>query len=58
VQIPLELFAVESPHPYARLGAPYGEYSPYYLRDSVVKNLIQAQKYLQELHPHWYIQIF
>lgn len=58
VQIPLELFAVESPHPYEKLGAPYGEHSPYYLRESVVKNLIQAQNYLQEIYPGWYIQIF
>jgi D-alanyl-D-alanine dipeptidase len=58
VQIPLELFAVESPHPYEKLGAPYEEHSPYYLRTSVVKNLIQAQNYLQEIHPGWYIQIF
>ncbi len=58
VKIPLELFAVESPHPYEKLGATYGEYSPYYLRQSVVKNLIEAQNYLQLLHPGWYIQIF
>lgn len=58
VAIPLQLFAVESPHPYEKLGAPYGEHSPYYLRESVVKNLIQAQNYLQEIHPGWYIQIF
>ncbi|MBW4555681.1 MAG: D-alanyl-D-alanine dipeptidase [Trichormus sp. ATA11-4-KO1] len=58
VPIPLELFAVESPHPYEKLGAPYGEHSPYYLRQSVVDNLIQAQNYLQQLHSHWYIQIF
>ena len=58
VKIPLELFAVESPHPYQKLGANYGEHSPYYLRESVISNLIQAQNYLQLLHPHWYIQIF
>ncbi|MBE9053085.1 D-alanyl-D-alanine dipeptidase [Nostocales cyanobacterium LEGE 11386] len=58
VPIPLELFAVESPHPYEKLGAPYGEHSPYYLRQSVVDNLIQAQNYLQQLHSRWYIQIF
>ncbi len=57
-EIPLELFAVESPHPYAKLGAPYGEYSPYYLRQGVVERLIQAQNYLALLHPGWYIQIF
>ncbi|MEA5578420.1 M15 family metallopeptidase [Anabaena sp. UHCC 0451] len=58
VKIPLELFAVETPHPYEKLGANYGEHSPYYLRESVVKNLIKAQNYLQLLHPGWYIQIF
>ncbi|BAT51648.1 Peptidase M15D, vanX D-ala-D-ala dipeptidase [Nostoc sp. NIES-3756] len=58
VEIPLELFAVESPHPYEKLGATYGDYSPYYLRQSVVKNLIQAQNYLELLLPLWRIQIF
>ncbi|WGV27692.1 M15 family metallopeptidase [Halotia branconii] len=58
VKIPLELFAVESPHPYQKLGAPYGEHSPYYLRQSVVDHLIQAQNYLHSLVPNWQIQIF
>jgi D-alanyl-D-alanine dipeptidase len=57
-RIPLELFAVESPHPYEKLGASYGKSSPYYLRESVVESLIQAQNYLQLLHPKWQIQIF
>ncbi|MBG1239772.1 M15 family metallopeptidase [Nostoc sp. NZL] len=56
--IPLELFAVESPHPYEKLGAPYGEHSPYYLRQSIIENLFQAQNYLDVLHPNWRIQIF
>jgi D-alanyl-D-alanine dipeptidase len=58
VKIPLELFAVETPHPYAKLGANYGEHSPYFLRQSVVENLIAAQNYLQLLYPDWRIQIF
>ncbi|WP_017651516.1 M15 family metallopeptidase [Fortiea contorta] len=57
-EIPLELFAVESPHPYEKLGAPYGEISPYYLRQSVIKRLIAAQNYLQLLRRNWRIQIF
>ncbi|MFN6563958.1 MAG: M15 family metallopeptidase [Nostoc sp. ChiSLP01] len=57
-EIPLELFAVESPHPYEKLGAPYGDRSPYYLRQSVIENLIQAQNYLELLYPKWRIQIF
>ncbi|MEH2199522.1 M15 family metallopeptidase [Nostoc sp.] len=58
IKIPLELFAVESPHPYEKLGAPYGKHSPYYLRQRVIENLIQAQNYLDLLHPNWHIQIF
>ncbi|WP_009632045.1 M15 family metallopeptidase [Synechocystis sp. PCC 7509] len=58
VPIPLELFAVESPHPYQLLGATYAEMSPYYLRKSVLDNLIKAQEYLQTKHPGWRIQIF
>lgn len=58
VEIPLELFAVETPHPYEKLGANYGVNSPYFLRETVVKKLIAAQKTLQLLHPGWYIQIF
>lgn len=58
VAIPLEMFAVESPHPYQLLGAPYGERSPYHLRHSVLNCLIQAQAHLQQHHPNWRIQIF
>ena len=58
IEIPLEKFALESPHPYRKLGAPYGEYSPYYLRQSVVERLITAQNYLGQLLPEWRIQIF
>lgn len=58
VPIPLEHFAVESPHPYQKLGAPYGETSPYYLRQSVLTALFAAQSLLQEQYPGWRIQIF
>lgn len=58
VKIPLELFAVESPHPYEKLGAPYGKHSPYFLRQKVVDSLIAAQNYLHLLHHNWHIQIF
>lgn len=58
VPIPLELFGVESPHPYAKVGAPYGERSPYYLRETVLNSLIAAQNQLQQKHSHWRIQIF
>lgn len=58
ISIPLKDFAVESPHPYEKLGAPYGEHSPYFLRETVVEYLIEAQSYLQQLRPDWRIQIF
>ncbi|PSM48537.1 D-alanyl-D-alanine dipeptidase [Chroococcidiopsis sp. CCALA 051] len=58
VKIPLEKFAVESPHPYQLLGAPYQGRSPYHLRQGVLDRLLQAQTYLQQSHPQWRIQIF
>ena len=58
VAIPLELFAVETPHPYLNCGADYGGKSPYYLRQGVLDRLIQAQAGLQQLRPGWQIQIF
>lgn len=58
VSIPLDQFAVVEPHPYAELGAPYGERSPYYVRAGVLHALIQAQQQLQTRCPGWQIQIF
>ncbi|MBW4516935.1 MAG: D-alanyl-D-alanine dipeptidase [Timaviella obliquedivisa GSE-PSE-MK23-08B] len=56
--IPIYQFAAEQPHPYVRLGAPYGERSPYYLRQGVLERLLQAQHFLQIEYPNWRIQIF
>ncbi|MCJ8279544.1 MAG: D-alanyl-D-alanine dipeptidase [Rivularia sp. ALOHA_DT_140] len=58
VKIPLSYFAVESPHAYEKLGAPYGKHSPYFVRETIVDYLINAQNYLQQLRPDWRIQIF
>ncbi|MGD1952493.1 MAG: M15 family metallopeptidase [Leptolyngbyaceae cyanobacterium] len=58
VPIPLEQFTVVTPHPYAALGAPYGEHSPYYVRAGILKALGQAQHHLQTHKPGWQIQIF
>lgn len=58
VPIPLEQFAIASPHPYQKLGAPYADRSPYYLRQTVLNSLIAAQNQLQITHPGWQIQIF
>ena len=58
VAIPLEQFTVVSPHPYQSLGAPYGEYSPYFLRKGVSQKLLQAQAALDTYQPGWHLQIF
>lgn len=58
VLIPLDKFAVVSPHPYQQLGAIYGDRSPYYLRQSVVSALLVAQTQLQKQYPAWQILIF
>lgn len=58
VPIPLEHVAVHHPHPYAALGAPYGDRSPYCLRQGVVERLLIAQATLQQHRPGWRIQIF
>lgn len=58
VPIPLETFAVVEPHPYAVLGAPYGDRSPYYVRAGVLQALFQAQEHLQLQNPGWRIQVF
>ncbi len=58
VAIPLEQFTVVTPHPYQSLGAPYGEYSPYFLRERVLQQLLQAQAALSAQRPEWHLQIF
>jgi zinc D-Ala-D-Ala dipeptidase len=58
VAIPLELFAIETPHPYIKCGADYDGKSPYYLRQGVLDRVVRAQENLQQIHPGWRIQIF
>ena len=58
VEIPLDKFAVISPHPYQQVGASYPDYSPYHLRKGVVDRLLLAQDYLQTLQPGWKLAIF
>ncbi|MBD2090447.1 M15 family metallopeptidase [Microcoleus sp. FACHB-1515] len=58
VAIPHHVFAIEHPHPYEKLGAPYGSKSPYFLRQGVLERLLLAQAALTEQLPGWKIQIF
>ncbi|MEO0373423.1 MAG: M15 family metallopeptidase [Cyanobacteria bacterium P01_A01_bin.17] len=56
--IPMTEFAHQTPHAYEALGAPYGEASPYFVREQVLQALVKAQQVLQEQWPHWQIFIF
>ncbi len=56
VPIP-DTFALSNPHAYISLGAPYGDFSPFYVRLSILKKLEIAQTALQKLGG-WRIQIF
>jgi len=58
VPIPLDQFAVQSPHPYVQRGAPYGHRSPYYLRQGVLERLAAAQQALQQRQPDWRLCLF
>jgi zinc D-Ala-D-Ala dipeptidase len=58
IAIPLGRFAVELPHPYVKLGAEYGDKSPYCLRQGVVKALLEAQFLLEKRHHQWKIKIY
>ncbi len=58
VPIPGDHVALTLPHPYAGLGAPYGNESPFSLRQSVLKKLLQAQDYLHQIRPGWQLHVF
>ncbi|OAB59036.1 D-alanyl-D-alanine dipeptidase [Phormidium willei BDU 130791] len=58
VPIPDGLFSLECPHPYRELGAPYGDRSPFCLRESVLERLLEAQEILQKTHRGWRLRIF
>ncbi|XVN55314.1 M15 family metallopeptidase [Cyanobium sp. BSA11S] len=58
VPLPEALLRLE-PHPYASLGAPYGEgRSPFQLRRGVVERLLRAQIELQRQQSSWCLAIF
>ncbi len=50
-------FSLETPHPYAALGAPYGDRSPWMLRRSVRDRLRRAQARLQAEQPGWRLHL-
>lgn len=46
------------PHPYACLGAPYDDASPFCLRRGVLERLLAAQQHLQRTAPQLHFQVF
>ena len=46
------------PHPYIALGAPYGDRSPFFVRQGILERLRRSQVYLQTIRPNWQIAIF
>ncbi|MEA5487519.1 MULTISPECIES: M15 family metallopeptidase [Pseudanabaena] len=46
------------PHPYMSLGAPYGDRSPFWVRQGILERLQKSQAYLQTIRPHYQIAIF
>lgn len=58
IAIPLDNFSIKLPHPYVKLGAEYGDKSPYCLRQGVVRALLEAQYLLEKRYPRWKIEIY
>ena len=46
------------PHPYMSLGAPYGDRSPFWVRQGILERLQKSQAYLQTIRPNYQIAIF
>ncbi|WP_055075443.1 M15 family metallopeptidase [Pseudanabaena sp. 'Roaring Creek'] len=47
-----------APHPYMALGAPYGDRSPFFIRQGILERLQKSQAYLRTLRPNWQIAVF
>ena len=58
VAIPTTEFSLEYPSAYQKLGADYGDKSPYYLRQQVLNKLLQAKQELNQIEPNWQFKIF
>ena len=57
VAIPDDIFKI-NPHPYMSLGAPYGDRSPFFVRQGILEKLQKSQAYLQTICPNYQIAIF
>ncbi len=57
VEIP-KFFIRKQNHPYFKVGSPYGEFSPFFVRESVVNALIKARRRLMEIDPELDILVY
>jgi zinc D-Ala-D-Ala dipeptidase len=51
-------FSLEQPHPYESVGAPYGGYSPFCVREGVLERLLRVQRHLNEILPGYTLHLF
>lgn len=58
LDIPAGPFALTNPHPYVELEAPYGETSPWRLRQRVIEALLRAHDELEACRPGWRLKLF
>lgn len=58
VPLPGDRLHLTQPHPYEKLGAPYGDRSPFWLREGVLARLLAAQAALQGERPGWQLAVF
>ena len=58
VAIPSKALAFTVPHPYQAQGAPYGNTSPWMLRQGVLAALLDAQSVLDAHRPGWQLRLF
>jgi zinc D-Ala-D-Ala dipeptidase len=58
VPMPADAFIYADPHPYVALGAPYGDASPFFMREGVLSALLNAQQVLQAQQSQWKLFIF
>lgn len=53
-----EIFSLAEPHLYVQAGAPYGDASPFFVRQGVLERLVAAQHALQRERPQHRFLIF
>jgi D-alanyl-D-alanine dipeptidase len=58
VAIPAHPFVFTEPHPYVKFSAPYGDVSPWMLRQGVLDALLYADEELNTRRPGWRLKLF